>query len=373
MKIADSTIQMASQHSALQRDEQKERLRVWKDGQQPLELTAEGSKSSLKAQAEAAAKLLSSDTVTLSDKAKGTQPTEKELSSDSEMGPMDDLKSQVVKMLVKQILGREIAILDPLSLQGAAGGGTATDAAAQAGAEGQAGQSAQGGQQAERAGWGVTYDYYESHVESESTSFSAQGVVHTTDGKEIQISAEINMSRSFTSQQSVSLRAGDALKDPLVINFNGTAAQLTETKFSFDIDADGRQDQIHFVTPDSGFLALDKNGDGKVNNGTELFGAQSGNGFADLAKYDGDRNNWIDENDAIYKRLRIWSKDSQGNDQLIGLGQTGVGAIYLGNITTKFDLKDTTTNELQGQVQASGLYLQESGGAGSVQQIDLVA
>jgi hypothetical protein len=217
----------------------------------------------------------------------------------------------------------------------------------------------------------MVYDYYESHYESEATSFSAEGVVRTADGKQINISLELNMSREFFTEQSINIRAGDALKDPLVINFDGNAAQLTQREFSFDIDADGRSDQIAFVQPGSGFLALDKNADGMINDGSELFGPQTGNGFEELAAYDLDNNQWIDENDAIYEGLRIWSKDSDGNDQLVALGERGVGAIYLGRIDTPFLLKDSA-NETLGAVQESGIYLQEEGGVGTIQRLDLV-
>jgi hypothetical protein len=234
----------------------------------------------------------------------------------------------------------------------------------------------QGGQdvprpQEELEGWGVAYDYHERHYEYESTTFQAEGVIATEDGREIDFSVELGMTREFMSEHHVSLRAGDALKDPLVINFDGTAAELTQTKFAFDIDADGSEDQISFVTPGSGFLALDENNDGTINDGSELFGALSGNGFAELAAFDDDANGWIDENDQVYNRLRIWTKDAEGGDHLVALGQQGVGAIYLGHVNTPFDIKDED-NQLQGQVKSSGLFLHEDGRVGTVQQLDLV-
>jgi hypothetical protein len=45
--------------------------------------------------------------------------------------------------------------------------------------------------------------------------------------------------------------------------------------------------------------------DGRVNDGRELFGPITGDGFAELAAYDDDGNNWIDENDGIYDNLSI--------------------------------------------------------------------
>lgn len=153
---------------------------------------------------------------------------------------------------------------------------------------------------------------------------------------------------------------------PAVTAATPPAAPVAETD-----DADGRMDQIAFVGSNSGFLALDRNGDGSINDGRELFGALSGNGLVDLATHDTDGNGWIDENDAIFARLLIWSRDGEGNDQLEGLLERNVGAIYLGQAATPFSLKDDS-NALQGVVRASGIYLKEDGGVGTVQQLDLV-
>nr|MBP7525716.1 VCBS repeat-containing protein [Propionivibrio sp.] len=159
-------------------------------------------------------------------------------------------------------------------------------------------------------------------------------------------------------------------KDPLVINFGGTAAQLTSQRFKFDLDADGKTEDINFVAGGSGFLALDRNGDGKINDGAELFGAKTGNGFAELAALDADKNGWIDENDASYADLRVWTKDGAGKDKFSTLKQANVGAISLSHIATQFDLKDAQ-NVSQGEIKASGIYLQETGAVGTIQQIDL--
>lgn len=90
-----------------------------------------------------------------------------------------------------------------------------------------------------------------------------------------------------------------------------------------------------------------------------------------MAKYDEDGNQWIDENDSIYDSLRIRTKDPEGKDVLFALGQKGIGAIFLGNINTPFDMKDGENN-LHGQVKNSGVFLREDGSAGIIQQIDLV-
>ncbi|MCP4128946.1 MAG: hypothetical protein GY753_18095, partial [Gammaproteobacteria bacterium] len=304
----------------------------------------------------ASSMVLESRLVQISAWASSLQPTKAALVDQEPPDPIEQVEHSLLKLLVERLTGREIKLMRPSEVKEVPTEAKIADAPAK-----EHGPRAEG---ESRQGWGLVYDHYESHYESESTSFSARGVVHTADGREINIGVELNMSREFFSEQQLSLRAGDALKDPLVVNFSGSAAELTERNFSFDIDADGRSDQIAFVGPGSGFLALDKNGDGEINDGSELFGPETGNGFADLAVHDEDGNDWIDESDSIYDRLRVWSKDSDGNDQLVALGQRGVGAIYLGHIDTPFLLKDAD-NDTLGAVRDSGIFLEEDGGVGT--------
>lgn len=275
-----------------------------------------------------------------------------------------DPKLKLLIILIEAYTGKKFVRLDASEFTRAGQG-----AALAAPVDGVASAS---GQTAQPAGWGVEYDRRESVYELEQTSFSAQGEIRTADGKTLQFSVSMQMQREFASESTVSLRAGDGVrKDPLVINFGGTAARLTAQKYDFDIDSDGATDQISFVTGASGFLALDKNANGAIDNGTELFGAQSGDGFADLAAYDDDRNGWIDESDRIFAQLLIWSKDDQGQDQITSLAQRKVGALYLGQSATPFDLKDSA-NTLHGQVRGTGIYVSEEGRVGTLQQVDLI-
>lgn len=219
-------------------------------------------------------------------------------------------------------------------------------------------------------GPGLEYRLRESYYEQERMSFSAGGLIKTSDGRELAFSLKVSMSREFASENNITIRAGEALVDPLVINFDGGAPGLTEDRYSFDLDADGSKEQIAFARSGSGFLALDLNGDGKINDGGELFGPTTGSGFSELAGYDLDGNGWIDENDPVYGRLRIWTRDSGGGDALFSLGDKGIGAIYLGNVATGFSFRDQANNPL-GQAATAGVCLKEDGTPVTVQQIDL--
>lgn len=216
----------------------------------------------------------------------------------------------------------------------------------------------------------VTFKMTESIEEYECSEFSSCGVVKTADGREIEFGMDLKMERSYKETRSYEVTEAVTFKDPLIVNFDGTHAELSDNKFSFDLDADGEEELISYLINDGAMLALDKNKDGIINDGSELFGAQSGNGFADLAQYDEDGNGYIDEADAIFADLKLWTK-TEDKDQLESLAERGVGAIYLGSTETPFDLKGED-NQQNGRVRASGFYLTEAGGVGNIQQIDMV-
>lgn len=224
---------------------------------------------------------------------------------------------------------------------------------------------------------GGTYTETAYYAEEENTTFSTTGTVKTADGREINFNLSMKMSRSFEQAYTGSVSFGAALNqsalcDPLVINLNTASADVTDQEFYFDLDADGKMDKISNLASGSGFLALDKNGDGIINDGSELFGAQSGDGFADLAAYDEDGNGWIDENDAIFDQLRIWTKEPSGKSTLCAIGKAGIGAIYLGNAQTEFSLNSAKNNQTNALVRKTGIFLYENGAAGTIQHLDMV-
>ena len=207
--------------------------------------------------------------------------------------------------------------------------------------------------------------------EKETTNFSTVGCVRTADGRTINFNLEIGMTREFEQYYEKSVVEKQiTLCDPLVINLDTNIAELSDQKFIFDIDGDGIKDEIARLGKGSGYLAIDKNGDGIINDGNELFGTQNGDGFADLAQYDEDGNGWIDENDSIWSHLKIWSQDENGNDVLYTLAEKGVGAMNLGNSATNFSIKNQQ-NETLGVIRSTGMFLYENGAVGSMQHVDL--
>jgi hypothetical protein len=358
MIIQSSSILLSSQHQASVHTEVKSSLNFWTGDRRPgdaMQAAADPERHHVR------------DKVTLSEHARHLEATQKSASTDSPDELTNDPRLQLLINLVERMMGVKIKIFSMNDV----GSAPPPDMPDLPQAQTQAQTSPTPPQPS--AGFGLEYDYHSIHAETEQTTFSAQGVIQTADGKEIKFNLSLEMSRSFSEEINVSVRLGDAArqkKDPLVINFNGNAAQLTDAKFAFDLNSDGTAEQISFLQSGSGFLALDKNADGTINNGSELFGPATGNGFQELASYDQDHNGFIDENDSVFNDLRILTKDSQGADLLASLVDKGIGAIYLGNTATPFDLKNSQNN-LDGQIRSSGIYLNEDGSVGTVQQIDL--
>ena len=211
--------------------------------------------------------------------------------------------------------------------------------------------------------------YYE---ETENVYYKSQGKVTTADGKVINFNLELGMSRSFREyyKEEYNIAELQRVCDPLVINFDGNVANLRDQSFFFDIDADGKKDEIHELASGSGYLTLDKNNDGMINDGSDLFGPQSGDGFGDLAQYDEDGNGWIDENDSVWNKLKIWCRDEKGENVLYTLADKGVGAICLQKAATNFALKRNDNSD-KGYIRSTGIFLYENGNVGSVQHLDL--
>ncbi len=210
------------------------------------------------------------------------------------------------------------------------------------------------------------------HYEHEETSFATTGTVRCADGREISFNVNVTMSREFSeyAKRDLGFTVTQCI-DPLVINLDTNVTSVLDQTFYFDLDCDGQEDRISSLGAGSGFLALDKNGDGAINDGSELFGTASGDGFADLAAYDLDHNGWIDENDEIWDRLKVWTRDENGKDILYSLSQAGVGALCVSRVDTGFALKGEN-NEDNAFIRSTGVFLYENGGAGTLQHVDLV-
>jgi hypothetical protein len=353
MIIANSTIQMTAQQDYREERSVRERLEVW-GGDRPANSGTEPE--SLLELPSVKVDFSSTGSVLAMHRQQQTVDLSSPLDSRSRLNLM------ILEAMFKGITGREIQVFAPADLQGQGSNGVQSltvDGVPPAQTLARAAEP------------GLVYQRQERYVEQERMSFNAQGTVRTTDGRQIDFSVALNMSREFVQESNLEIRAGSAVKiDPLVINFDGLGAALTQTRFEFDLDSDGTAEQIASLRPGNGYLALDRNGDGIINNGSELFGPTTGRGFAELAVFDEDGNNFIDEGDSIYHQLRIWMINEDGSSQLAALGDKNIGAIFLGHVSSPFQLK-SADNQSLGEIAHSSIYLTENGKVGVVQEINI--
>jgi hypothetical protein len=340
MKIQDASVLMTSTKSFQTRYEEKEHIRAWVDPQD------QG---------------LPEDKVTIS--RPGKSCSAEALSSERDLLTEEHACLRVtLEMLLAEVLsGKEVEMLEMARFERSQ---KPTEAPIKEG-------ETDNDPLPERVGWGTDYSYQASYKENETIGFFAVGIIRTADGKDVDFALRLDMHREYVARHSLNLRAGDAvLTDPLVINFDGNPAQLGNTTFAFDLDGDGTDENLPTLGPGRGFLAIDLNHDGMITNGKELFGPRTGRGFAELSEYDVDGNHWIDEADPGYDKLSVWTPNDQGNHALSPLKDKGVGAIYLGNLASGFDLK-RADNDLKGRITNTGIFLSETGNPGSIQELDL--
>mgnify|MGYP003644914253 FL=1 len=105
------------------------------------------------------------------------------------------------------------------------------------------------------------------------------------------------------------------VSDPLVVDANGNGKlDITELQKGVNFSFTGTRSQAtSWVTGGDGFLFVDTNSNGIVDNGSELFGTdtQYGGGFAHLASFDTDKSGFIDHKDEVFKALGVWIDTNQ--------------------------------------------------------------
>lgn len=176
---------------------------------------------------------------------------------------------------------------------------------------------------------------FELRVEiSESASASAR-IESGEAGTRVEVSA------SAERHVRIELRARrveQQKSDPLIVDVDGDGVYRTTGAAggaAFDVDGDGSAEQTSWVGPGDAFLAWDRDGNGRIDDGGELFGDQHGaaDGISELTRYDENADGVIDASDAVWDRLVLWSdanRDGDSAGELVSLAGAGFRAIDLG-------------------------------------------
>jgi len=209
--------------------------------------------------------------------------------------------------------------------------------------------------------WGFSYESKEEYYEKTTMDFSAEATIKTANG-EFKINLSLSYSNEFYQRNETSINAyGRGGENPFSVDMQNQKGDFDNVSrdmgFEFDVNKDKNNSDISSLQNNVSYLALDKNGNDKIDNGNELFGVNSGDGFKELSAYDEDGNNWIDENDSVFNDLRVWEKKANGENSLVSLADSGIGAIYLANV---------------GSVNGgqSSIFLKENGDAGVIGSVD---
>ena len=127
----------------------------------------------------------------------------------------------------------------------------------------------------------------------------------------------------------------DAAITPIVIDLNGDGVHtIARENFhgSFDLLGTGHAIQTGWVSAQDGLLAIDSNGNGKIDSISELFGGnEKGTGFAKLSSFDSNGDGVVDARDDRFAELRIW-RDANSNGvtddgELLSMHDAGVSSL----------------------------------------------
>ena len=190
----------------------------------------------------------------------------------------------------------------------------------------------------------------------------------------------------------LTMEQADALTDDQVLALGSKAANLYlspvildlnhDDKFSvsvdngvrFDMKSSGSLLKTGWVNANDGLLARDLNGDGLINNGSELFGditklpngKSAADGFAALSMLDNNRDGVINVKDASWKDLKIWiDRDSDGHTdtgELVSLDSAGIVSLKLG-------AKSSTATENGNKIGLVSSYSSADGSSGTMADV----
>ncbi|WP_370386138.1 hypothetical protein ABW387_17165 [Snodgrassella alvi] len=198
-------------------------------------------------------------------------------------------------------------------------------------------------------------------------TYYGHGNKYYWDGKDLIINDGLTVKNFKNGDLNIRLREEDdtrpdirdamSIRSPIIIDMNGdgvkTIAQGKHTYF--DHDGNGFAENTGWVDSNDALLVLDRNQNGLIDDGKELFGSntllssgkKAQNGFEALAEFDENRDGVIDAADSVWSRLQLWQDKNQNGlvdeGELLSLSNTQITAIGLNYL--KGDKKDENGHE----------------------------
>lgn len=150
-------------------------------------------------------------------------------------------------------------------------------------------------------------------------------------GNTVIVAAKLGNSNDFFKIETMQVKVG-VLVTPIAIDLNGNGLDtvaLAGSTGKFDLFGNGSEVKSGWLSKDDGFLAIDANHNGRIDDINELFGGnKQGEGFAELIAFDSNGDLVVDARDARFVDLSVW-RDANGNHrtdagELMSLAQAGV-------------------------------------------------
>ena len=198
-------------------------------------------------------------------------------------------------------------------------------------------------------------------------TYYGHGNKYYWDGKDLIINDGLTVKNFKNGDLNIRLREEDdtrpdirdamSIRSPIIIDMNGDGVKTTaQGKHTyFDHDGNGFAENTGWVDSNDALLVLDRNQNGLIDDGKELFGSntllssgkRAQNGFEALAEFDENRDGVIDAADSVWSRLQLWQDKNQNGlvdeGELLSLSNTQITAIGLKYL--KGDKKDENGHE----------------------------
>ena len=211
-------------------------------------------------------------------------------------------------------------------------------------------------------------EQWQSH--EQQLNYQIQGQFNIND-QILSLNYNVNLTHKHTSYSKMEISAA-TLKDPLLVQFDSQALGEIKGEKAFDINQDKTLDKLPIFSGDIGYLVYDQNDNQQADNGSELFGPKTGQGFMELAQLDSNNNGFIDVEDQAFEQLYIWqpNENSSQVEQWLSLKEAKIQAISLSAINTPFTFYDHN-GEVQAQLRQSSFAISDEGYGRGVHQVDV--